>query len=78
MASVVYDKQVTGAVVVEEEIADVLVKLQLWPLADIKLDRLCLVVKSIAENFFELDSLHRLVSLYAFIEFWRDSPRPWS
>jgi hypothetical protein len=72
MASVVDDEQVMRAVVVEEEIADVLVKLQLWPLADIELDRLCLVVESIAENFFELDSLHELVSLHAFIEFWRD------
>jgi hypothetical protein len=75
VTSVVNDEQITRAVVVEEEIADVLVKLQLWPLANIELDGLGLVMEPIAENFFELDSLRRLISQGIFMKFWRDIPR---
>jgi hypothetical protein len=57
VACIVYDEQIVRPVVVEEEVANVLVELQLWPLSDIELDGLGFVVEAVAEKFFELYGL---------------------
>jgi hypothetical protein len=57
MACVVDDEQVMGTVMFEEEVANMIVELELWLLAHIELDCVGLIVEAVTKEFSEFISL---------------------